>query len=133
MKKLIKLLIIICVFNFLISFGFLGWIYSSLIFPSLKDAEISFFELFNKEIDLEKYEKFEKNIMLQADNLSDKIVNKIKNIVNVLLPDPNFNYSDIPCVEYPYPSLEEVINYNSEHAAKGLKEGINILLLQENP
>lgn len=132
MKKLFKGLVIIILSQFIIGFGFLGWMYSSLIVPSFKDTGIIFTDIFKKDLEPEKYEKFEENIMLQADILSNKSVDKIKKGINKLFPAPNFDYSNIPGVEYPYPSLDEVVKSNEDKSLKGLQDGLSILQTLES-
>lgn len=122
-----KILSRMIMINLIIYIVIFGWLASSLIIPSLKNTGITFTDLFKSELELEKYNKFEDNIMVQADTLSNLTANKIKNGLRLLFPAPNFNYSNMPDIDYPYPSIDEVLKINEQKASEGIKQGLRHL------
>jgi len=127
MKKIGKILLYMIIFNFIFSSSILGWLGFSLIFPSLEGTGLTVFDLFKKEIEPEKLNKFEENIMIQSKKLGKETGKKITKGLEVLFPSPDFNFSKIPAPEYPYPSVDAILKIQNEQSKIGIKNGLKYL------
>ncbi|MCT4584100.1 MAG: hypothetical protein N4A54_04160 [Peptostreptococcaceae bacterium] len=127
MKRIFKILSIMVTINFVLGFTFIGWLGFTLVAPSLKDTGITAKDLFRKDIDPQKIEKFEQNISSQSSQLGKSAANTVIKGVEKLFPSPDFDYSNFPAAEYPYPSIDEVLEMQNQKVEEGIAEGLKNL------
>ena len=126
MKKLLKAFLFIVIFNFICSAAFLTWITFSAIRPAMKYADISFKELISNNISPEKMLMVDKYVTEKSSELGKKASKMLMNSLKKLVPS-DIDFSKMPNVEYPYPSLDEVLELSNEAAEKGISEGLKSL------
>lgn len=126
MIKLFKALLFIAAFNIIIVFGFITWGFSNAIGPSMEDAGVTIADFFKKEIDPEKYQKLEQSLYVRSKALGKQSAQKVGKVLEKLFV-PNYDFSNMEAVEYPYPSLDEVIEMNNAKAQKGLEQALKNL------
>lgn len=121
MKKILKFLITIIVFNFLFIFCVKVFVSFKVIIPSLKEANISVFDILHKDINPDKYSKFEIIMSDKSSTLGKNSANKFLRFIERLT---YVDYSDMPNIDYPYPSIDEVMDMIDHDAQKGIDKGL---------
>lgn len=124
LKKLIKGFLIFSVFNWIMAFGFLGWLGFNVISPTLEGTDVSFFDLFSDDVDPESAELIQQRISENASKLGTETGQKITSALGVLFPDPDFDWSDPTPIEYPYPSSDEVMEMINQRANESTKKAL---------
>ena len=127
MKKLTKIFLSIFILNLIMGASFFGWMAQSMVMPVLKESDISIGDLFKKKLEPEKYKILEANINKSSSELGKKSARKVQKILDILLPIKEVDYSNMPDVPYPYPSINEVMEMNNQKAQEGFKQGLEAL------
>lgn len=131
MKKLLKIFLFGIILNFIIGLSFIACISYVFLVPSLEGTNITLDDFFKKELDPEKYEKLEHNISVISKHLGKESAKKLYKSLEKLFPSPDFDYSEIPAAEYPFPSIDEVLQMNEDNVQRGFEQGLKNLQIQE--
>lgn len=111
----------------LICFGiFWGWLAISLA-PAFEGTGITFSDLFKKNLDPEKYKKLEDNLTAHSETLGKESAQKLIGFLEKLFPNPEFDYSKVPAVEYPYGSVDDVMDIIDDASQEGFDKGLDEL------
>jgi hypothetical protein len=123
--KLIKYFIIFAGIHLFLSVGTLGYLTFNTLHPALEETEISLFEFISDDLSEDQYVMLQNQINKNAAELGKTTGKKIVSVLDTFFPDGNANYSDLPPMDYPYPSADEVINKNHAIGEKALKDALN--------
>lgn len=131
MKKVLKIFVVLVIVNFTVLFSFLGWLGFSVVSPSLENTDISIIDLISNDLDQDAVERLEKEINNQAGKLGTTSGKNVTAVLDKLIPNPDIDLTTMPETNYPYPSLDEVMEMNNVSADEGMKKGMQYLKEQE--
>lgn len=132
MKLIIKIIATFFIVNTLLFVGSIGSLGFNLIQPTLKGTGVSFFDLVHGDLSQDEYTLISERLSDNASSLGDRTGAKVVSVLKQLFPDPNFSYSDLPPMEYPYPSVDEVVDANNAIAEDGAKQAIELMKQNED-
>ena len=127
MKKIFKFYLFTVIVNFVLILVLAAWLCIYSIVPSIKNSGISFLDIIKKDLDPDVKAKIENDIIDRSSYLGEKAAKKVMDILLVFVPKADIDFSNMPDIPYPYPSLGEVIEMNNEAASKGAAEGLKLL------
>lgn len=123
MKKILKAFLFLVIFNFIVSVGVIGYATVSVVGTSFKGTGIGITDLLNPHLPKDKASKLQQNMNTNAANAGTQLAKKVEGVISKLLPDPNFDYSKVNPVPYPYKDQTPQI----EQATKdGFQKGLDI-------
>ncbi len=123
MKKLVKVGLFIV--PIVITISFYSWLLANTILPALEDADLKVTDLFSSPSEV-NIAVFEKKTIENSHKLGETVSKYV--IVNILKPfvdSVTIDTVSMPESEYPFPSMEDVLELCNEAAAEGLEEGLN--------
>lgn len=118
MKRLIKLIGFVILLNFIIGLAFMGYA-AFHVLSCFEGADITLKNIVDNNVSQEQYDIIMENAKVKGKQAAESLTNWLK---------PKFDFSDMPEIEYPYPTLDEI--YNEEWERKNqesVKKGIDVL------
>jgi len=125
MKKFLKVFLVIIVINFAVVGIFSAWVIFNILGPSLKSSGLSYSDILKTEMEPEKKEKLEKALNDRSYEMGNNTAKLITDELRKLLP-AEVDYTKMPEIEYPYPSIDEVLENNNKIAQDAANKGMDM-------